>query len=168
MKWIGISGSWRTINQKVEKDVRENVKAIIKNGNGIVTGGALNVDSIALDEALQHDPQAKKIKVFIPVTLKLFSQHYKKRAKERIISSQQAEELIAQLAQLKKINPQALIENKKNIKVNKKSYYQRNLEIIKNSDELLAFQVDKSTGTQDTIDKARKRGIPVKIFSYSI
>lgn len=168
MKWIGITGSWRVKNQKVVKDVRRSVKSIILDGDGIVTGGALNVDSIALDEALKHDPKAKQIKIFLPVTLKLFSKHYRKRAKEGVITNKQAEKLISQLSELKKINSQALIENKENTKVNKETYYQRNLEVVKYSDKLLAFQVNRSTGTQNTIDKAKEKDIPIKIFSYSI
>ena len=36
------------------------------------------------------------------------------------------------------------------------------MEVIKASDELVAFQVNGSAGTQDAIDKARERQIPVK------
>jgi len=168
MKWIGISGSWRATNKQVEQDVRLNVKKIIKRGDGILTGGALNVDSFALDEALKHDSKAEKIKVFIPTILILYAAHYRKRAKEGIISSKQAENLISQLSKLKEVNPKALIENRENTKLNKKTYYQRDSEVIKNSDELFAFQVNDSAGTQDTINKAEQNGIPVKLFSYSI
>lgn len=44
MKWIAIAGTWRNINEQVEKDVRQEVSALIQEGNGIVTGGALGVD----------------------------------------------------------------------------------------------------------------------------
>ncbi len=168
MKWIGISGSWRITNKQIEKDVRKNVKNIILNGDGIVTGGALNVDAFALGEALKHDPQAKQIKVFLPVVLELYIKHYRKRAKEGVITEMQAENLAVQLLSLKKTNPKALIENKTNTKVNQKTYYQRNSEMTNYSNQLISFQVNKSAGTQDHIDKAREKGIPVKIFSYSI
>jgi len=168
MKWIGISGSWRITNQQVEKDVRNNVKNIILKGDGIITGGALNVDSLALDEALKHDSKAKKIRVFLPVRLKVFSDHYRKRASEGVITSKQAENLICQLFGLKKVNSQALVENMKNTEINKKTYYQRNSEAVKIMDSLIAFQVNKSAGTQNTIDKAKEKGIPVKLYSYSI
>ena len=47
MRWIAISGSWRTVNEEVKKDVESAVRTIIKNGDGIVTGGALGVDYVA-------------------------------------------------------------------------------------------------------------------------
>jgi hypothetical protein len=36
------------------------------------------------------------------------------------------------------------------------------------ADELVAFWVNKSEGTQDAIEKARAQGIPVRIFSYTL
>ncbi len=67
MKWIGISGGWRKTNQKIENNVRNVVSKIMKRGNGIVSGGALNVDFIALDEALKNNPKAERIKIFLPI-----------------------------------------------------------------------------------------------------
>ena len=62
MKWIGISGSWRFFNREIEDKLRQIIKEIILKGNGIVSGGALGIDSIALSEALKHDLKAEKIK----------------------------------------------------------------------------------------------------------
>lgn len=43
----------------------------------------------------------------------------------------------------------------------------RNSEMIdENPDLVIAFQRRNSSGTQDTIDKARKRGIPVRVESW--
>jgi hypothetical protein len=36
------------------------------------------------------------------------------------------------------------------------------------SDELIAFQVNDSAGTQDTIDKANAKGIHVTVFTYEV
>jgi len=168
MQWIGISGSWRATSKQIENDVRRAVKKIILNGDGIVAGGALNVDSFALDEALEHDPKAKQIKIYLPTTLELYATHYRKRAKEGVITNKQAEQLITQLSHLKKIDPQALKESNKNITVNQKTYYQRHKQIVKASNKLIAFQVNKSAGTQDTIEKAKRKGLPVTVFSYKI
>jgi hypothetical protein len=42
----------------------------------------------------------------------------------------------------------------------------RNLAMLDQQPDLvLAFQRDGSTGTQHTIDEARRRGVPVKVFS---
>ncbi len=166
MKWIAISGSWRKFNKQVEKDVRSQVIKILKSGDGIITGGALGVDYFATDEVLKHDPS--KIKVYLPSSLELYEKHYFQRAKEGIITKELAEQLISQLKKLKNLNPKGLIEDFKYKIVNKESYYNRISKIIKASDELIAFQVNKSEGTQDTINKAKQKGIPVKIFRYTI
>ena len=167
MKWVAISGSWRKTNEEVENDVRQAVREIIKRGDGIVTGGALNVDYFATDEALKVNPEAKQIKVCLPVTLELFSAHYRKRADEGVITHQQAEELITQLTALKKANPSALIENEKNTIVDKDTYYERNTKVMDLSNELYAFQVNDSEGVQNTVNKARDDGKFVKLKKYT-
>jgi len=168
MKWIGISGSWKKTNKKVEIDVRRVVREIITNKKGIVTGGALGVDYIATDEAFKLNPSATLIKIYLPTTLQIYSAHYRKRAAEGVITNTQAEILISQLEKLTKANKKAIIENKENKVVNQDTYYQRNLEVIKASDELVAFQINKSEGTQDTMNKAEEKGISVRKFEYTI
>ncbi|MDD5145664.1 MAG: hypothetical protein PHF44_02385 [Candidatus Pacebacteria bacterium] len=168
MKYIAISGSWRKTSEKLEKDVRDAVREIITKGDGIIAGGALNVDFIATDEALKLDPTAKKIKIFLPITLRIFAKHYRKRAKEGVITGEQAEALVAQLKRIQEVNPSSLNENKNNTVVNTETYYERNSDIVNAADGLMAFHVNKTLGTQDAIDKARKRGIPVKVSTYTI
>lgn len=169
MKWIGISGSWRKMNKELEKDVRKTIRKIITKGNGIVSGGALNVDYIATNEALKLNSSADKIKIFLPTTLKIYAAHYEKRAEQDVITKKQAKDLIIQLTKLKKINPLSLIENKKNKIVDTETYYERNSEVVKASDELIAFYVSGSRGgTNDTIKKACKKGIPAKVHRYII
>lgn len=175
MKWIGISGGWRKINQEIEYEVRKVVREIIERGDGIVSGGALNVDFIALDEALKHDSKAERIKIFLPTTLEKYSEHYRKHASLKTITEEQAENLIYQLTRLKQINPKALIENTDTNfteETKKKMYYERNSRIVEMSDELIAFHIkteeSEGKGTTDTIEKAHKRGIPVKVFNYVI
>ena len=174
MKWIGISGSWRKVNQEIENKVRNTVCEIIQRGNGVVSGGALGVDYIALDEALKNDLKAEKIKVFIPTTLEKYTEHYRKHARLKNITSEQAENLIGQLTRLKQANPKALIENPDNNfteKTKKTMYYKRNSKIVDISDELVAFRVktkaSKGMGVADTVNKAKKKDIPVKLFLYN-
>jgi len=167
LKWFGISGSWRATNALVEKDVRDSVRKIVLDGNGIVTGGALNVDYQATDEVLRQNLPVQ-LKIFLPTTLPIFSEHYRRRAKEGLITEKQAEDLISQLLTVKRLNPESLIENQSNKVLNQETYYERNSEVVNASDELVAFQVNDSQGVQDTIDKARVKGIPVKLFSYQI
>lgn len=167
MKWIAIAGAWRKTNLEIEKMIRKTVKNIIKKGEGVVSGGALGVDSLALDEALRNNPSATQIKILIPSSLETYATHYRNRAQEGVITAKQAEELIKQLTTLKDINSQALIEGENRV-LNKESYFDRITKIIDVSDELIAFHVNQSEGTQDTITKAQKKGIPVKVFSYTL
>jgi hypothetical protein len=168
MKWIAISGSWRKTNLQVEKDVRRTVRGIILNGDGIITGGALNVDCFAITEVIKTNPKLNLLKIYLPTSLKIFENHYLQSVKQNIITLDQATELISLLEKVKSINPNALIENPLNPEVNQASYYFRNQLIIDASDELNAFQVNQSQGTQDTIDKAKRKGIPVKLYTYTI
>lgn len=168
MKWIGISGSWQATSAEVEKDVREFVRETIQQRDGIVTGGALNVDYFATDEALKLDAKASQIKVFLPTTLERYATHYRKRAGEGVIAAGQAELLIAQLTELRSRNIEALIENVKNEVVDTANYFNRNTDVVNASDEISAFQVNKSKGTQDTIDKARAQGKKIYLKEYSI
>ena len=173
MKWVGISGGWRKVNSEIEEAVRSNVSEIMNRGDGIISGGALNVDFIALDEALKADPKAKRIRIFLPTTLEKYTQHYRKHARLGDITSKQAEGLIEQLTNLKKINPKALIENPDTnfTEGNKKEkYYERNSKVVEVSDELVSFRIrtdaSEGLGTADTIDKAREKGIPVQEHDY--
>jgi hypothetical protein len=175
MKWIGISGGWRKVNNEIEKAVRDTVKDIILRGDGVVSGGALNVDHIALDEALKNNPTADRIKIFLPTTLEKYSEHYRKHAQLGDITFDQAENLISQLTRLKQINPNALMENSDTnfTEENKKDrYYERNLEVVNASDELIAFHIrskqSEGLGTQDTIEKAKQKGIHVKINEFDL
>lgn len=159
-KWVGISGSWRRANPQLEQDVRSTVSTIIQKGDGIISGGALNVDYFATDEAIKNNGYAQ-VKIFIPATLDIYAKRYLDAVEEGIITKNQAEDLIAQLTRFKEKNPLGLIENQNNKEVDQKSYFERNEAVVDAADELIAFQVNNSPGVQDTIDKARLKGIPV-------
>ena len=87
---------------------------------------------------------------------------------EGLISSEQAELLIAQLTRLKQLNPVALIENLNNTTVDQTTYYERITNIVNASTELAAFQVNNSAGVEDTIAKSRAQGKPIYLKSYQI
>jgi len=167
-KWVAISGTWRFTSKKIEKDVRTYVRKIYRSGGGIVTGGALNVDYFATDEAMKLDPSCKRIKIYLPSTLNIYARHYRRRAMEGVITSKQAEDLISQLERVKKANLESIEENKINHTIDKAAYFKRNADIIKASDELVIFHVLQSTGggTSDAEEKAKKLGIPVARFDY--
>ncbi len=175
MRWIAISGGWRKTTRKIENQVRQTVQEIIQEGNGLVSGGALGVDSIALDEALKYNPEAERIKIFLPTTLEKYIQHYQKQARLGRITRSQAENLAAQLSQLKQINSKALIEypdSRFTEATKKRMYYERDARVVQASEALITFHIQtpesKGLGTRDTIRKAQKKGIPVKIFHYFV
>jgi len=167
MKWVAIAGAWRKTSPEIEHEVRNVVQEIITAGNGIVSGGALGVDAIALDEALHRNTTATHIKILIPCSLERYRDEYQHLAQKGIVTESQAQQLIQQLTTLKNINPNALIEGTRNI-LNRENYFDRITDIIDASDELVAFHVNKSEGTQYTIDKATKKGISVTIFTYTL
>ena len=162
MKWIAIAGGWRKTDSQIKEDILKVVDEVISAGNGVVSGGALGVDYIATERALELKG---KLKIIIPSTLEIYETHYLKRAEEGVITKEQAEALISQLKEVKKRG--FLIEGNDTV-LNKETYYNRITNIIENADELVAFHVNKSEGTQDTINKAEKKGIPVKIFNYTL
>lgn len=166
MIWVGVTGSWRTSSPELEKDVAREVNTVLAAGKGIVTGGALGVDYLATELALQFAPDGSRLMIFLPTTLDIYAAHYRKRAKEGVITTEQAERLIAQLQKAAACG--ILIENTEQTVLTPETYYLRDTEVVKASTELLAFQVNASAGTQDTIDKARAKNIPVKLFTYSV
>ncbi|OHA49199.1 MAG: hypothetical protein A2682_00835 [Candidatus Terrybacteria bacterium RIFCSPHIGHO2_01_FULL_58_15] len=175
MKWVAISGSWRKTTDEIERAVRDAVHEIMFRGDGIVTGGALGVDAIALDEALRQNILADRIKVFLPTTLEQYAVHFRKHAEVGTITQQQAEDLIQQLTHLKEKNRRALIEDPDTgfSEENKKEkYYGRNAHIIAAADELFAFQVKSEAsdglGTLDAVEKAKTKGIPVTTRSWDL
>lgn len=123
------------------------------------------MDFFATDEALQFSVDASQLKIIIPSTLEIYSAHYLQRASEGVITHRQAESLVLQLGTVMSMG--CLVEGTALI-IDKVSYFNRITQIIDIADELIAFHVNDSEGTQDTINKARNKGIAVKVFSYRI
>jgi hypothetical protein len=161
--WVGVSGSWRYALPELREAVHKEVAAALAAGKSIVTGGALGTDYWATEAALSIDPA--RLKVILPTSLVTYAAHYQQRAAEGVISAQQAENLISQLETLAQMG--SLVEHPERPQVvNVTTYYLRNQDVVDAADELLAFQVNASSGTQDTVDKARMKGIPVAVFTF--
>jgi hypothetical protein len=161
--WVGVSGSWRYAPPGLRDAVQREVAAVLAAGKGIVTGGALGVDYWATQTALDIDPQ--RLKVILPTSLATYAAHYRRRAGEGVISTQQAEDLISQLEAVSQAG--GLVEHPDRPQVvDVATYYLRNQDVVDVASELLAFQVNASSGTQDTVDKARLKGMPVTVFTY--
>lgn len=167
MEWYGISGSWRKTNKTVQYDVEQAVSDVMAVGDGIVSGGALGVDFIATNKALELNSDASRILVILPTSLEIFTAHFFNRAVEGVIKQEQADSLIGQLTYLKNRNPASLREMHFD-RCNPETYYARNAEVIKTSTRLLAFHVNNSAGVQDAIDQAKKQGKPVSVRTYTI
>jgi hypothetical protein len=165
MKWTAIAGSWRQTNLDIDNQVREDVRSLLALGKGLVSGGALGVDFFATDEALQSGIDASQLQIIVPSTLEIYSAHYLQRANEGVITHGQAESLILQLETVRSMG--CLVEGTAQI-IDKEAYFNRITQIIDLADELIAFHVNNTEGTQDTINKAREKGIEIKVFSYSI
>jgi len=143
--------------------VQKEVAAALAAGKSIVTGGALGTDYWATEMALNIDPA--RLKVILPTSLATYITHYQRRAAEGVISARQAQDLIMQLEAVAQAG--SLVEHPERPQVvNITTYYLRNQDVVDAADELFAFQVNASAGTQDTVDKARLKGIPVAVFTF--
>ncbi len=168
MTWILFTGTWKLTNAAVEHDVRAAAREVLTRGDGIVTGGATGVDYFAMDEAMKMFPDASRLKVVIPALLKSYIYDYQTNWCVPPVTRASIDDLEKLLTKIKTANPLALIEMPNDI-ITQDHYNLRHDEEIKIADEVFAFQVNKSTGTQDTIDKAVKSGLPVTIHKkYNI
>ncbi|MCL2451559.1 hypothetical protein FWD20_01635 [Candidatus Saccharibacteria bacterium] len=163
MKWFAITGSWRSQTAELKEDLKKAIDEIIKNGDGIVSGGALGVDYLATAEMLQIPDWQKRVRIIIPTPLDVWRKHYLKRANEGVITQAQAESVNELLEKIKRGG--CLIEMNFDV-LNQETYFARNTEIVEMADELLAFQVNDSAGVQDAIDKAIKLNKKVTLKKY--
>ena len=161
MKWILFTGTWKLTNKEVEEDVRKAVREALFNGNGIITGGAMGVDFFAMDECLQVD-QLNRLRVILPTKLDFYTKHYYKAYEEGKINQSDCDNLCDLLIKIQKISPISLLEMPFK-KLTQYEYDERNTEEVKYADEVYAFQVNESTGTQDTIDKAKAAGLTISL-----
>jgi hypothetical protein len=170
MRWIIFTGTWCLTNKEVEEDVREAARAVFEHGDGLATGGATGVDYFAMDEWIKMDPECKRIRIFLPAKRQLFISDYRANWKRDPITDTEIDAIEAVLALIAEKNPAALLQARKdNGDVVQDDYDLRHDEEVTFSDEVYAFQVNNSTGTQDTIDKAVKAGLPLALHKkYTI
>ena len=168
MKWVLFTGTWRLTNKQVEDDVRVAAREVLARGDGIVTGGATGVDYFAMDEAMKLFPDASRLKVIIPALFKSYIYGYNTNWCIEPVTKETIKNLEKLLQKIKDADPKALAEMPNDI-LTQEHYKLRNDEEVKNSDEVYAFQVNNSTGTQYTIDKASKSGLPISLHKkYTI
>ena len=170
MKWVIFTGTWRLTNKEVENDVRLAARRVFENGDGLVTGGATGVDYFAMDEFIKLNPDCTRIRIFIPARLHHFIADYRKNWKHAPVSDVDIDNLEHILKLIKQRNPSAIFEVRKDTgDILQEEYDVRHNEEVAFSDEVYAFQVNKSTGTSDTINKANSAGLPITLHKqYTI
>lgn len=169
--WIGISGSWRTINQKVVDDDTEIVRYITSDDIGIITGGALGVDYITTEIVLKEGDPKKQLRIVLPINRYAYMEHFTNSSIRNKINRTQQDCLIDQLSYIDKNFPNIIFDNSKFDEkkflnfdeegYRKISYYFRDWLIAYGCDGLIALWVNKSKGVEDTINKVRLMGKPV-------
>ena len=169
MKWSVISGGWRRENEEVRADVVRTVEEILQAGKGIITGGALGVDYIATQAVRNANVNlSDRLRIYLPVPLFNYTQHLYRRAQEGVITEEQADMLVSQLTFIRGTHPLCMVENTAFVDVNPESYYARNTREIVDGDELYAFSINNTEGTQNIIDKAISLGKQVHVKKYTI
>ena len=123
-----------------------------------------------MDEFLKLDPTCTRIRIFIPAKLDHFIDDYRKNWKHAPVSDADINALEKILKTIKTNNPAAILEARKDFgDITQEDYDLRHNEEVTFSDEVFAFQVNNSTGTQDTIDKSIASGLPVALHKkYTI
>lgn len=170
MKWTIFTGTWRLTNEEIENDVRNAARKIFKEGNGLVTGGATGVDYFAMDEFVKLNQDCTRIRIFIPARLPHYIMDYRKNWKHSPIDDKDIDNLEHLLTLIKRRNPSAIFEAKKEDgDITQDEYDARHNEEVAFGDEVYAFQANKSSGTSDTIEKAKKAGLSIILHkNYSI
>ena len=167
MKWLAVVGT-REVNDTIRRDIGRVVGQKIIEGSGIVSGGATGVDHEAARLAYECGLEAARFQIFLPVKLELYCQALYDRAADGKCRQDDAIATVALLRDIAKHRPGVLRDTTDFNEVNAESFHARNCQIVDLADELVAFRVNNSRGTTFTIDQAREKGIPVKVFDYTV
>lgn len=157
---VGITGSWYCSLPQFKTFVESKIRFVIDDGRRIVTGGTLGVSLWATDVALRFNVPNSLV-VVIPTRFDIYLAHLARRADEGMITPAQAKALTDQLWQV--YNRGALTEMPAK-RMTLAAYHARNAELVRQSDSLIAFQVNESAEAQDTVARAEARGIPVRMI----
>ncbi len=167
MKWLAVVGT-REVNDTIRRDIEQFVGQKIAEGGGIVSGGATGADHEAARLAYEYGLEAARFQIFLPVELELYCQALYDRAADGKCRQDDAIATVALLRDIAKHRPGVLCDATDFNEVNADSFHARNCQIVDLADELVAFRVNNSRGTTFTIDQAREKSIPVKVFDYTV
>lgn len=166
MKWLGVVGT-REVNDTIRHDIEQCVGQKIIEGGGIVTGGATGADHEAARLAYEYGLKAVRFRIFLPVELEPYCQALYDRAAVGKCRQDDAVATVALLRDIARNRPGVIRDTNEFTEVNAESFHVRNCQIVALADELVAFRVNDSPGTTFTIDQAREKGIPIKVFDYT-
>lgn len=167
MKWFAVVGT-REVDDTIRRDIEQFVGQKIVEGSGIVSGGATGVDHEAARLAYECGLEAARFQIFLPVKLELYCQALYDRAAAGKCRQDDAVATVALLRDIARNRPGVIRDTTEFTEVNAESFHARNCQIVALADELVAFRVNNSRGTTFTIDQAQEKGIPVKVFDYTI
>lgn len=162
MKWVLFTGTWRLTNATMEQDVRSDARRMLLHGNGIVTCGTTGANYFAATEALRFDPTGGHLKIFIPSNLTNYLRVYREKWKLSPITTKDIDKLEDCLLQLKKANPEHLIELPFDGDIEREHYNFCHKKEMSFACEVHAFHVNNSDGTQLTLDEAERSGVPIR------
>ena len=150
MEWVLFTGTFRLTDKRVEADVREAVREVIARGDGVLTGGATGVDYFAMDEAFRLDPTCAHLKVIIPADLESYIEDNRANGVLFPLTMRDIDNLARLLWAIKRANPRNLVEMPYTT-ITQEHYDLRDREEVRAAQEVYAFQVNGSTGTQGCI-----------------
>jgi predicted Rossmann fold nucleotide-binding protein DprA/Smf involved in DNA uptake len=164
-KWLAVVGT-REVDPEIRRQLRHEVQDALKAGWSIVSGGATGVDHEVARLVYQFAGD-KRLKIFLPTTLKIYAKNLRSRAKDGKCQPRDANATIRLLCKIQRENPSVIIENPQFQVADAESFHYRNDQIIAASDRVLAFRVNNSRGATYTIETARAAGKPVAVFDYT-
>ena len=167
MKWLAVVGT-REVNDTIRRDIEHFVGQKIAEGSGIVSGGATGADHEAARLAYEHGLEAVRLRIFLPVELGMYCQALYDRAAVGKCRQDDAIATVALLRNIARNRPGVIRDTTEFTEVNAESFHARNCQIVALADELVAFRVNDSRGTTFTVDQAKEKGIPVKVFDYTV
>ena len=177
--WIGVSGSWRMMDQNLINEATRIFRTIVSRGKGIITGGALGVgDYLATEIVLKEGNPHEQLRIILPVDRVTYTERYQKAVEENIITRSQADHISSQLLYIDEHFKEIIFddtpysENKflepNNFDYRSECYDFRNFLVAYGSDGLLALCVNESGGVLNTVGKIRFMNKPFKAFFYTI
>jgi len=161
-RWLAVAGS-RIVGDIVCRDVERDVTAAIDAGWGIVSGGSTGVDTVAMRVAYE---QSAPQRIFLPIRLDDFCVALTERAAAGKHRVDDVRETIQLLYQVRDAEPSSICDDTPFSAVDEESFWARNRRLLDVADELLAYIVADSVGTQYTIDQAVQRSLPIKVRRY--